>query len=130
MGIAPDIWVCGRKGCDYIRFYDRNKLYVALCSCLLKDENSVYVATPNDKSKKEAIEIINNICDTYVKDQIEYKDDYVIKFTNGSIIRVLSPEKEQDTTRGKKSSQIKFYDTDFLVSNEVLDEVLKPYIKQ
>jgi hypothetical protein len=42
----------------------------------------------------------------------------------------LSPEKEQDTTRGKKSSQIKFYDTDFLVSNEVLDEVLKPYIKQ
>jgi hypothetical protein len=86
-----------------------------------KDENSM---------KKIIFELIK--CCHFAENEILKIENNIIKFKNESFIevKIQNDNPTSEFIRGKRSKLPLIIDNDFCISKEVVDEVIKPYMKE
>lgn len=95
-----------------IKFEDKSKLIMAICTSILKDENKTIIVSPDEEKSKDAKTETDKLLQQGSLVGLDtYATDTIVKFKNGSAIEFVVPEKESDVIRGKRSkSKIWLYD--------------------
>ena len=107
---------------------------MAIVTSILKDKTKTLIVSPDEKSSREAIFETEKLLKqsgisgldacTYEKD-----NQTKIKFKNGSFIEFVSPVKDSDVIRGRRSElPMLFYDYEYCNQDEI-NEVLEPFIR-
>ena len=86
-----------------IKFEDKNKLIMAICVSILKEENKTLIVSPDEEKSNEArLETEKLLQQGCLVGLDAYMSNNRIEFKNGSVIEFAVPEKESDTIRGKR----------------------------
>lgn len=104
---------------------------MAICSSILNEENKTLIASPDEEHSKEArLETEKLLKQGSYVGLDTYATDKVIRFKNGSTIEFITPTKESETCRGKRSKlPMLLYDYEYC-SQEDIDKVIEPFIRK
>ena len=118
---------------NLIKLYPWQKSLLMIARAILYPESKIITVSPDEESANRTYNTTVKLLtyDPYVNSSYDKKDNLVISFKNGSTIECISPKPESENIRGKRAN-IKplMYEWEYMISDNVIDEVLKPYIKK
>lgn len=112
---------------------DTNRIVLAICRCILFQQSSVLFSFQDEMSATTAFNIAKKLCrNNKIIKEVLNTDNNNIYFNNESCLTFEFPKQkvESEHIRGQKSKLPLLYCDDFYIDEEVLKEVLKPYIKR
>lgn len=114
-----------------IKFEDKSKLIMAICSSILKEENKTLIISPDkEKSKEVRLETEKLLQQARVVGLDTHERENEICFENGSTIKFVVPNKESETIRGKRSGlPMWLYDYECF-NQEEFDKAVEPFIRK
>lgn len=111
---------------------DTSRIVYAMCKCILFPESSVLVTFKDEEETNNAFKIAMKLCSKDVRKEILKINKTNIEFKNKSNLTLdySKPKVEPEYIRGHRSKLPLLYYDDFHIDNDMLEEVLKPYIKE
>lgn len=104
-----------------------------IARAIIYPESQIITVSPDEESAKKTYDTTVKLLtyDPYMNSSYDDKYNLIIKFKNGSTIECISPKPESENIRGKRANIKPFmYEWEYMISDDVIDEVLKPYIKK
>ena len=116
-----------------IKLYPWQNSLLMIARAILCPKSQIITVSPDEKTAKKTYDTTIKLLtyDPCVDSLYDKKDNLIISFKNGSTIECISPKPESDVIRGQRAN-IKhwMYDWEYSIPDDVIEEVLKPYIKK
>ena len=121
---------------NLIKLYPWQKSLLMIARAILYPKSQIITVSPDEESAKKTYDTTVKLLtyDPCVNSLYNNRNNLIINFKNGSTIECISPKPdkpESENIRGKRAN-IKpwMYDWEYMISDDVIDKVLEPYIKK